>query len=208
MSIQATNKRTVISRYFYLTQGILIIGWLIYLINFYTFYSDAYFYIDKRLSLFLRILSILNENWNQFSTYFIIAFLLMVSMFFLTVSLYFLNRKEEHSKTMIHAATFINIGLIVALFINICWPIFLILTILSASLIYIMLVFAKATDNGEEDESLEVVGPFITQAEAVLASKALLDKWKNIEKRNVTTEVYLNDDSKYYAEIYIELIEK
>ncbi|WP_348921580.1 hypothetical protein [Enterococcus rotai] len=192
---------------FYFLEGILTSVWLVYLLDFYSFYNESYFYTDKRLPIFFRLISFLNDNWQELFSYFVLSFLFMSLTLFLTYYLY-LSNKEQMKGYKIFC--FLNVGYCLALLGNICGMLFFILFILAASLIYIIFVLAdgKSYQNElQDDELIERKGPFETEEAAQKESSLFKSQWVKIEGSHLVDVIYLEADGKYYVEMYIEPIE-
>ncbi|EOL50530.1 hypothetical protein [Enterococcus caccae] len=195
---------------FYFLEGLLACIWVIYLVDFYSFYKEAYFYIDKRLSMFLRLLSFLNENWQELFLYFVLSFLFMSLTLFFTYFIYLTQKKKQSNYQFF---LFLNVGYCLALFINLCGIIFFILFILAASLVYIIFILAnwgayKNRLHDEEEELFEVKGPFDTEEEAQKESQLFKREWTEKEGVDLAEEIYLEADGKYYMDMYIEATDK
>ncbi|MBO0441098.1 hypothetical protein [Candidatus Enterococcus ikei] len=195
---------------FYFLEGLLACIWAIYLVDFYSFYKEAYFYIDKRLSMFLRLLSFLNENWQELFLYFVLSFLFMSLTLFFTYFIYLTQKKKQSGYQFF---LYLNVGYCLALFINLCGIIFFILFILAASLVYIIFILAnwgayKNRLQYEEDEIIETKGPFDTEEQAQKEGRLFQSQGMEKEGFVLVEEVYLEVDGKYYVDIYNEPIEK
>lgn len=198
---------------FWFMEGIIVSAWIGYLIKFYSFYKEAYFYTDKRLSVFLRMLSFLNNNWNEIFIYFILSFLLITITLFLTYLLYILVIKnEKRHNNFILLPIFVNILSCLSLLMNICGFIFGIIIILAASLVYIIFILAnlgssKETIQYEEGELVDTKGPFETEEEAHKEMTLFLNTWQQ-DKVILEEEIYIETDNKYYVDFYVEEIKK
>lgn len=197
-------------RFFYVLGGVLLSSWIVYLFKFYSFYLDSNFYIDKRLSFFHQLLSLLKFEWNQSILYFSLAFILVTVTLFIGGVLW-LNRKKNAQWVVIpRIYSIITLLLFLGLTINTYGPIFLVLIILSGSLVYGSLIIARGQRHGEanfyeEGEILETKGPFQTESEANIALQQLVAQW---EKNDflLGEDIYKENENTYYAEIYIEKI--
>lgn len=202
------NKRSLGK--FYLIEGILGISWIVYLIKFYSFYKEAYYYTDKRLSLFLQLLSFLHDNWAESFIYFIVSFLLMTVTLFFTYFLYLVDKKEQRHKRVGLYLIGVNLFCFLLLLFNIYGVVFFILFTLAASLVYIVFVLATVGSHKryEEGEIIETKGPFETEMQARKEVAAFITKRQGKEKLVLGEEIYLDEDNKYYADIYVETIKK
>lgn len=208
MSKTVTMKKTFWK--FYFLEGILTGVWIIYLLNFYSFYKESYFYIDKRLPIFLRLLSFLNENWQELFIYFVLSFLFMSLTLFFSYYLYLTNKEKLPGYKILF---FLNICYCVALFANICGILFFIIFVLAASLIYIIFILADWGSytnklRYEEDEIVERKGPFETEEEAQKESAMFKNQWLKKADVLLAEVIYLETDGKYYVEMYAKPIEK
>lgn len=206
----ATKKTTL--GYAYIVEGIIAIAWIIYLFKFYSFYQEAYFYVDKRLSLFIQLLSFVNNNWNEAFIYFILSFLLITATLFFSCLLYVTNKKEVRQNKLALFIFCFNLLCSLLLLVNVCIFIFLIIFILAGSLVYIIFTLANLSVDKEqldyvEGEIIDVKGPFASEEEALTEMKSFFKKWQE-EKIILGEEVYLDKDNKYYVDIYIETINK
>ncbi|MBP2097249.1 hypothetical protein [Enterococcus rivorum] len=200
--------------YFYIIEGILTIGWIVYLMNFYSFYKETYFYVDKRLSLLVQMLSFLNDNWKTIFFYFITSFFLMTATLFTSGLVYLMTKKKQQSMKPILLIIGVNLLCFLPLLLNVCGLIFLILFILAASLVYIIFILSlsgsqKEELDYEEGDIIEVKGPFETEATAQKEAESFLAHWSEKESIILKTEIYIDEkDDKYYTEIFIEAINK
>ncbi|MBO0439047.1 hypothetical protein [Candidatus Enterococcus ikei] len=206
---EIANKKVKLG-YVYLIEGIIAGMWGIYLFKFYSFYQTSYFYIDKRLSLFIQMLSFLNNNWNEVFIYFILSFLLITYTLFFNCLLYFVNKKEQQKHKILLLFLYLNLLCCLSLLINLCGFIFATILILAASLVYIIFILSKLSSTKEkfdyeEGEIIEIKGPFETKAEAQIEINTFFSKWKEA-RYTLDDEIYLDEDNKYYVEIYVETI--
>lgn len=211
MDAGTTNTKITV-RHLYFSEGLLAIGWFIYWMAFYSFYTEAYFYVDKRLSLFLQLLSLFKSNWDQLLFYLILGFLLFALTLFVVNIFYVLNKdKPENKQSLIFFLTLTILSL-VPLFFNICWIVFLILLILAASLVYVIFILGTASQEGtknyEEGETIEIKGPFETEEAAQKAVTLFLKEWQAKETIILGKEIYVDTDQKYYVDIFIESLKK
>ncbi|MGX7272511.1 hypothetical protein [Enterococcus haemoperoxidus] len=188
-------------------------GWIIYLINFYLFYKEAYFYIDKRLSFFLQLLSLLNDNWTESIIYLVFGFLLMVWTMFSTYLFYLVNKKEQQHIVSVLLFLSLNILFFLSLLFNIVGLIYFVLMILALSLVYIIFVlamndFRKIDFYYEEGETIDTLGPFETEDKAKKEATSFIAQWQGKESVRLSGEIYLDTNNKYYTDIYIETIKK
>ena len=196
--------------YVYLIEGIIAGVWGIYLFKFYSFYQEAYFYVDKRLSLFIQTLSFLNNNWNEVFIYFVLSFLLITVTLFFSCLFHFTNKKERQKNKILLLLLYLNLFCCLSLIMNICGFIFAIILVLASSLVYIIFIFSKLsstkeTFDFEEGEIIEVKGPFETKEEAQIEVHQFFSQWKE-EGIILDEEIYLDEDNQYYVDIYIETI--
>lgn len=203
------NKKATLG-YVYLIEGLIAVAWGVYLFKFYSFYQEAYFYVDKRLSLFIQMVSFVNNNWNEVFIYFVLSFLLITCTLFFNCLLYFTNKKEQKKHKIILVFLYLNLIGCLFLLINICGFVFAIILTLASSLVYIIFVFSKLSSTKEkfdyeEGEIIEVKGPFETKEEAQMEINTFFSKWKEA-KYTLDDEIYLDKDDKYYVDIYVETI--
>ncbi|EOH96680.1 hypothetical protein UAW_01845 [Enterococcus haemoperoxidus ATCC BAA-382] len=211
MDTTATSNRKNKWR-FYSIQAILSISWIGYLIKFYTFYEEAYFFLDKRLSLFLQLLSFLHDNWMESFIYFIVSFILMSITLFFTYLVYLVDKKDQRYKGIVQLFLVINLISCLSLIFNVAGIVFFILFVLAASLVYIISILAaigyrKEEIDYEEGEVIEIKGPFETEEQAIKVAVDFITQWQEKEKLILGEEIY-REDSEYYASIYIETIKK
>jgi hypothetical protein len=211
MSKEAIKKTRL--WHFYFMEGIIVSAWIGYIFKFYSFYKEAYFYTDKRLSIFLRMLSFLNNNWSEIVIYFILSFLLMSITLFLTYLLYIIaNKNEKRHNKIILISMFVNFLSCLSLLINICGFIFGTIFILAASLVYIIFILAnvgssKGAFHYEEGELVDTKGPFETEEEAHKEMTLFFNQWQQ-NKIILDEEIYIESDNKYYVDFYVEEIKK
>lgn len=212
LSKEAVMKKITIKRFYYV-EWILTAGWIVYLMNFYSFYKEAYFYVDKRLSLLLQLLSFFTDNWNEAFFYFVLSFLLMVVTLFVTSFIYLLDRGIEGKKKSFFFIVGLNSICFFPLFLNVLGVIFFILLILAATLVYVIFILGNVNWSEERrgyevGDIIEMKGPFETKEEAQKAIKSFFSKWPEKAKFSLGEDIYLGTDNKYYADIYIEVLKK
>lgn len=208
--IKKTGVTKGLSKKIYLTEGILIIGWLIYLTAFYFFYTEAYFYVDKRMTLFLRLLSFLDNNWTGAMMYFVIGFLLLLGTFYFFGVTLLLKTKKTLNQKKLYTLYAINSLFGLVLLFNVAGSVFLVLSILSGSVVYITFILAKETTKDtysyEVDDVLETIGPFKTEEIALQHAQEFLDQWATEQKILLNKDIYIEIDNQYYVEIYVEAV--
>ncbi|MEI5990734.1 hypothetical protein [Enterococcus crotali] len=210
--IEKTIEKRSLVKGLYIMQGVLLIGWLAYLISFYLFYKEAYFYVDKRLSLFLRMLSFLNSNFDGAFVYFVLSFFLFTFTMLLAYFLFFISKKTKRHEKLSLLFICLDLFLCLSLLINVNGFIFAVILILAASLVYIMLVLTKVSlgkevSQYEEGDVIEIKGPFGTEKEAQEEVISFLKSWSKA-KVVLDKDIYLDSDNKYYADIFVEAIKE
>ncbi|ALS36778.1 hypothetical protein ABID30_002026 [Enterococcus rotai] len=199
--------------YIFFIEGIFSVLWIGYLFKFYSFYKEAYFYVDKRLSLFIQMLSILNNNWDEIFIYFILSFFLITLTLFMSYLLYLTNKRALRRNKSTPFILCFNLLCCASLLANVCGFIFFVITILSASLVYIIFTLVNLNLDKEKPESeydegdiIEIKGPFKTKEEAQKEITIFFDKWK--EKTIILGEEIYIEDGNYYVDIYVDTINK
>ena len=203
-------------RWLYFIELILLVSWLTYLSSFYSFYKEAYFYVDKRLSLLLQLLSLFNNEWNHLFLYFVLGFILMVVILFFTGLTYMLEKRTRLYKHYSVWLFLVTLFCFLPLFFTICGGIFFTLVILAASLVYAIFILGakeiiggyEAVRHFQEGDTIEVKGPFETEEEALKNIDPFLSQYLQDETLILEKEIYLGTDHKYYVDIYIETIKK
>ncbi|WP_348921389.1 hypothetical protein [Enterococcus rotai] len=135
-----------------------------------------------------------------------------ITLFF-TYLFYLVDKKEQHHKVMVQLFLVINLISCLSLIFNISGMVFFILFILAASLVYIISILAavgyrKEELDYDEGEVIEIKGPFETEEQAVKEAIGFITQWQEKEKLILGEEIYIEEDGKYYASIYIETIKK
>ncbi|XUB55873.1 hypothetical protein IGJ02_000105 [Enterococcus sp. DIV0724b] len=205
-------KETIIKKsplwIFYFMESALVIAWIVYVIKFTFFYQEAYFYVDKRLSLLYKLLSFMNGNWSTLYIYLITSFLLIVMTFFLATAIYSVKQVSA-GKGSIHwiLLSLSGLGCLVS-GINILWPIYLILLILAGSVVFItytiVMTELKEEESGWEEDNIEIEGPFETIEKAQAVVNNHLSKQRKDSSAILGAELYLEEDDQYYVEIYVK----
>lgn len=208
MTKESIMKKITIKRFYY-AEWMLVTVWLAYLIKFYTFYKEAYFYVDKRLSLLLQLLSFFSDNWEETFWYLLIGFLLMAITLFLTSFIYQSKIATATKRKSFYLIVCLNMLCIFPLFFNIVGALFFILLILAASVTYVVFILANVSWDQEMREYevgdiIETKGPFDTKEAAESEMLEFFSKWKEKKDIILGEEIYSDADNKYYAEIYIE----
>lgn len=210
--IERTIEKRSLVKGLYIMQGVLLIGWLAYLISFYLFYNEAYFYVDKRLPLFLQMLSFLNSNLNEMFVYFSLSFVLFTITLLLTYLLFFTSKKtKEHNKSNFWLVC-LDLLLCLSVLINVNGFVFAVILILAASLVYIMLIltkssFGKEVSQYEEGDVIEIKGPFGTEKEAQHEAENFIKAWSK-SRIILDNDIYLDSTNKYYADIFVEAVKE
>lgn len=199
-------------RYRVFTEGIFSILWIGYLVMFYSYYKEAYFYIDKRLSFLYKLLFFINDNLRTSLVYFLLYGLLITLTFVFLYFLFLTYKRKPYSKSGLVTLVCLNALYIFLSFINIYGVIFFIITILSGSIVYALVMVGKKEDveedmDYEEGEIVEVQGPFETETSAQQAARLFMETWQKKETVVLEKELYKEDDN-YYVEIYVETIKK
>ncbi|MBP2100406.1 hypothetical protein [Enterococcus rivorum] len=212
MSKEAIMKKITIKRFYYM-EVILTAGWIVYLMKFYFFYKEAYFYVDKRLSLLLQVLSFFTDNWDKAFLYFVLGFLLMVVTLFVTSIIYLIDRGIVEKKQLFFFIVGLNSICFFSLFLNVLGVIFFILLILAATLVYVIFILGNVNWNEERrkyevGDIIDMKGPFETKEEAQRATKLSFSKYPENAKFGLGEDIYVGTDNKYYADIYIEVLKK
>lgn len=199
-------------KYVLFTAAIFFIVWIIYLTSFYSYYKEAYFYIDKRYSYLYQLLIIVNDNL-QMSVIFLSLSALLITVTF--VFMYFIlltNKKKAYPKTVVPILFGLNALYILSLFINVYGSVFFIIAILSGSIVYALVTLGKKEDNRdteyEEGDILETKGPFETVRVAQEATQLFLENWTEQKTVVLGKEIYQKEDDQYYVEIYVETVKK
>ena len=205
-------KKIPMKRFYYM-EAILTAGWIVYLMKFYSFYKEAYFYVDKRLSILLQLLSFFTDNWNEAFIYFVLGFFLMVVTLFVTSFIYLLDRGIVEKKQLFFFLVALNSICFFSLFPNVLGVIFFILLILAATLVYVIFILGTVNWNEERrkyevGDIIDMLGPFETKEEAQRATKLFFSKFPENTKFGLGEDIYVGTDNKYYTDIYIEVLKK
>ncbi|OJG22689.1 hypothetical protein RU98_GL001963 [Enterococcus caccae] len=205
-------------RYYYLGQIILLIGWVTNFILFSTFYKEAMFYVDKEAKFIIQLLFVVNYYLSDVLTYLFVAFLLMTFNLFLLLMFYIKNKREgikqkEMTYSTIMFLTIIGLNAI-ALLMTILWPLFLLLFIISLTIVYIIYVITKSLyeekdETYEENELVKIEGPFQTKEAAEEYTKEFLAHWTDhFAKKEHRLVAFTNCDEKneWHVEIIVQAI--
>ncbi|EOH96812.1 hypothetical protein UAW_01770 [Enterococcus haemoperoxidus ATCC BAA-382] len=206
-------------RNFYLGQIILLIGWITNFILFSRFYEGAVFYVDKNAKFIVQLLFLMNYYLSDVLTYLFIAFLLMTFNLFLLLMFYTKNKREgikqtESTYSMIVFLAIIGISAI-TLLMTIIWPLFLLLFIVSLTIVYVIYVITKSLyeekdESYEENEVVKVEGPFQTKEAAEEYTKEFTEHWTNhFTKKGLSLVAFIKCDEKdeWYVEIVVQSIQ-
>ncbi|WYK01380.1 hypothetical protein A5821_002517 [Enterococcus sp. 7F3_DIV0205] len=206
--VQPIETTQTQNKFIYLFVGLALAATALYVSKFYLFYQDAYFYIDKSRTLFYQIISFLNDNWIESLMYLSLSFLVYVALFFFSTIGHFFkkNHKEQRLYYFFYGVSILTV---VASFFTILWPIFLVIIVLSMSVVYIIFVLsftmAKKTANDEERDLLEIIGPFQTETEAEERAQVFIHDF--FEKKSLVAEkeIYLDENNHYYVELFYHM---
>lgn len=215
------DKRNYYQKYrgYYLGQLILLVGWITNFILFTRFYEGAMFYVDKNAKFIIQLLFIVNYYLSDVLTYLFVAFLLMTLNLFLLLMFYTKNKREgikqkERTYSMIVFLAIIGISAI-TLLITIIWPLFLLLFIVSLTIVYIIYVITKSLyeekdESYEENEMVKVEGPFQTREAAEEYTKEFLAHWTDYfanKGHKLAGSIKCDEKNEWYVEIIVQSIQ-
>ncbi|WP_430603205.1 hypothetical protein IGJ02_000566 [Enterococcus sp. DIV0724b] len=205
-------------RYYYLGEILLLIGWITNFVFFSRFYEEAIFYVDKNAKLIIQLLFVVNYYLEDLLKYLFVAFLLMTLNLFLILIFYIKNKQEvtkqkEMNYSMIAFLVLLVVN-VIALMTTIIWPLFLLLFIVSMTIVYIIYVITKylyeeKDDRYEENETVKVEGPFQTKEAAEKYSKEFLAHWTDyFTKKGYNLVEYIECDAsnEWHVEIIVQSI--
>ena len=198
-------------KYILFIEGIFSVMWITYLVMFYSYYKEAYFYVDKRLSLFYQFLLLVNDNGRTSIVYFTLSALLMTMTFVFIYFLILTNKRRLYPKGAFITLVGLNVLYTILLFINAYVVAFIIIAALSGSIVYALAMIGNKGDSEEELEYeegdvIETKGPFETESSAQQAVRSFLETWQEKETVILGEELYQEDDNCYYVDIYVEAI--
>ncbi|WP_375179647.1 hypothetical protein [Enterococcus rotai] len=183
---KTTNNYFQTYKTYYLAGVALIIGWIIYIVSFWKFYQDMYFWVDKGVRYVVQLLFISSFYLTEIMVYTTFYFLLLLASLFLLLFFFLKNIKEDSvGKGML--GTFFGFGAIplfcsITLLVTLCWPYFLAILIASFVVVYITYVITKYLyeDNQEHytnGECIKEEGPFSQLEEAEKYSTDFITYW-------------------------------
>ncbi|WP_086314569.1 hypothetical protein A5821_002151 [Enterococcus sp. 7F3_DIV0205] len=193
--------------------ALLFIMWVIYLIFFYAYYKEAYFYIDKRLTLFYQLLILVHDNLVETIKYLSLGVLLMTITFVHIYFIFLSNKRNPYPRVSLYILSGLNAIYFLLLLINVYGFIFFILSILSGSIIYALVIIGNeanqkvSTKDYEEGDILETTGPFETKEIAQREAGIRIEKLQENPHLVLGEELY-QEENNYYIDIYIEAIKK
>ncbi|WP_348921155.1 hypothetical protein [Enterococcus rotai] len=188
--------------------------WALYLLSFYSYYNEAYFYIDKRLSIFYQLLVLVNDNLGDTVKYLAIAALLMTVTFVFIYFIFLTNKRKAYPKVVLYGLYCLNALYFLLLLLNVYGGVYFILSVLSGSIVYALVTIGNKSDHiqpqddYEEGDILETKGPFESAETAQKEARLLVEKWQENSHLVLGEELYQEKDSSYYVDIYIEAIKK
>ncbi|OTN83841.1 hypothetical protein A5819_003660 [Enterococcus sp. 7E2_DIV0204] len=203
---------------YYFGEIALLIGWITNAVLFSRFYEEAIFYVDKRDKFIIQLLFMVNYYLDDLLKYLFVAFLLMTLNLFLILMFYIKNRQEViKRKEMLYSIIvfLVLIGInVIALLTTIVWPLFLLLFIVSMTIVYIISVITKylyeeKDERYEENEIVKVEGPFQTKEAAEEYVNEFLDHWTEyfVGKGYILiSEMAFDDEYKWNVEIIVRSI--
>ncbi|EOI00806.1 hypothetical protein UAW_00073 [Enterococcus haemoperoxidus ATCC BAA-382] len=205
-------------RYYYLGEIVLLIGWITNTLLFSRFYEEAIFYVDKKDKYIIQLLFLVNYYLDDLLKYLFVAFLLMTLNLFLILRFYIKNRREVTKRKEMQYSMIVFLVLIgfniIALLTTIVWPLFLLLFIVSMTIVYIIYVITKylyeeKDERYEENELVKVGGPFQTKEAAERYANEFLAHWKNHFAKNgyiLVDNLTCHDKTKWQVEIIVQSI--
>ncbi|MBO0474051.1 hypothetical protein IGL98_000613 [Enterococcus sp. DIV0840] len=215
------DKKNYYQKYrnYYLCEIVLLIGWITNFILFSRFYEEAVFYVDKNAKFIIQLLFMVNYYLDDLLKYLFVAFLLMTLNLFL-ILMFYIKNKQEISKTkemnysMILFLVLIGIN-VIALLTTIIWPLFLILFIVSMTIVYIIYVvtnylYEEKDERYEENETVKLEGPFQTKEAAEKYSKEFLAHWADyFSKKGYRLAEFVKCDAnnEWHVEIIVQSIQ-
>lgn len=205
-------------RNYYLCELLLLIGWLTNFVLFSKFYEAAIFYVDKNAKFMIQLLFMVNYYLDDLLKYLFVAFLLMTLNLFLMLMFYIKNQREaikqkEMNYSMVGFLLIIGIN-VIALMKTILWPLFLLLFIVSLTIVYIIYVittylYEEKDEQYEENEIVKLEGPFQTKEAAESYTKEFLAHWTDhFAKKDYRLMERINQDEKngWHVEIIVQSI--
>lgn len=189
------KKFNISNKRYYLSLVIKII-WGIYSICFYKFYTEEYFYIDKTETIFIQILTLLKSSWLLSMEFFIAYFIL----FSCSALLVFLYKKLFFWLDLVLAAI---------LLFNIYCLVFIVLSVLSLSIIYASYLTSRvllSNDKNnfyENEEVIETIGPYKSEEELAYQITRQIEYYQQRNHLGTEAEIYKDSSNDFYADIYV-----
>lgn len=203
---------------YYFGEIALLIGWITNAVLFSRFYEEAIFYVDKRDKFIIQLLFMVNYYLDELLKYLFVAFLLMTLNLFLILMFYIKNRREViKRKEMLYSIIvfLVLIGInVIALLTTIVWPLFLLLFIVSMTIVYIIYVITKylyeeKDERYEENEIVKVEGPFQTKEAAEKYANEFLAHWMDhFAKKGyiLMDNLTCHEENKWHVEFIVQSI--
>ncbi|EOH92903.1 hypothetical protein UAW_02944 [Enterococcus haemoperoxidus ATCC BAA-382] len=198
---------------YYVAGVTVIIAWFVYLVFFWNFYHEMYFWVDKDVRYVVQLIFISSFYLTEIMIVTTCYFLLLLSSLFLLFFFFFKNIKEvSFGKSTL--VTMICFGIVplccsISLLVTLCWPYFLAMLIASFAIVYITYAITKYLyeDNQErytDKECIKEAGPFSQREEAETYSNEFISYWMPYFKKQSFTLVseIKHKDKGYLVEIY------
>ncbi|MBO0473080.1 hypothetical protein JZO86_05120 [Enterococcus ureasiticus] len=208
MQIIKKNKK------YYVMELLLIISYVVYLLFFFYFYKEAVFYVDKSASIMIQLLFLTNFYLKEILINLVIAFLLFAIQLLFLIHLYSMMKSDSKVKSdfiwLFIVAILIFCIYSLGLLLNKMGILFLVIFIFSAAAAYATYVIVKLGKDKElmiqEENLLEIDGPFNTENEALHKFEEFSKNWVGSELLSYVIECEHNEE--YYITIYIEMAQK
>lgn len=214
------DKKNYYQKYrnYYLCEIGLLIGWITNFVLFSRFYEEALFYVDKNAKFIIQLLFMVNYYLDDLLKYLFVAFLLMTINLFLVLMFYIKNKQEvtkqkEMTYSMVGFLVLIVMN-VIALMTTIIWPLFLLLFIVSMTIVYIIYVitnylYEEKEEQYEENETVKIEGPFQTKEAAEKYTEEFLAHWTDhFSKKNYNLVECIKSDAtnEWHVEIIVQSI--
>ncbi|GGD00599.1 hypothetical protein [Enterococcus wangshanyuanii] len=201
---------------YYIFEGICLISWVVYLGLFLQLYKEAIFYVDSNAAFIIQLLFLVEYYFSSLFTYFIIGFLLITSNLYVLLFFHIKSKQNRefnlirYSLIIFLVIFLISVGILLQTKL---WPIFLLLVVLAATIVFITYALTKHQEDEVADygvnEIVKELGPFSTEEIAMENTNNFFDYWqKHFEKTNyvLAYDMHKNNDSEYSVEIYVKSI--
>lgn len=216
--MRTENQYIQMKKWLYLSEGVCLISWGMYLYFFYFFYHESIFFVDESARFTIQLLFVTTYYLKSILLYLVLALTLMTVN--LVIILLIVNQNKR--KPVCSNVVFVVIsllgagGVIVGLLRTLLWPYFVIIMIFSFTIVYVIHVLTLPKYEWKKEryvhqEVIKVTGPFRTKEETDQYVNDFFDYWMpyfNEQELKLTHQVKCDEHNEFYVTILVDSSQK